>query len=92
MTFAEQNRYNRLFKQVIHKGGKPVINFIKIFQNAKALAISVRNSYSEDQLMHTFFRKIPERRETLCPDIKASIIIEDRSKQKLIKKLCLNMP
>ena len=28
--------------------------YIKRFQNAHALPISVRNSYSEDQLMHTF--------------------------------------
>ena len=30
------------------------MNYIKRFQNAHALPISVRNSYSEDQLMHTF--------------------------------------
>ena len=30
------------------------INYIKIFQNSEALLISVGNSYSEDQLMHTF--------------------------------------
>ena len=30
------------------------MNYIKIFQNAHALSISVRNYYSEDQLMHTF--------------------------------------
>ena len=29
------------------------MNYIKIFQNAQALSISVGNSYSEDQLMHT---------------------------------------
>ena len=46
--------YNRLFKQVIHKVGESEINYIKIFQNSKVLGISVGNSYSEDQLMHTF--------------------------------------
>ena len=30
------------------------ISHIKIFQNAHALSVSVRNSYYEDQLMHTF--------------------------------------
>ena len=30
------------------------MNYIKIFQNAHALSISVGNSYSEDQLMHTY--------------------------------------
>ena len=36
------------------KEGKSVINYIKIFQNAHALSVSVGNIYSEDQLMHTF--------------------------------------
>ena len=30
------------------------MNYIKRFQNAHAFSISVRNSYSEDQLMHIF--------------------------------------
>ena len=30
------------------------MNYIKIFQNAQAYSVSVGNSYSEDQLMHTF--------------------------------------
>ena len=30
------------------------MNYIKIFQNADDLSISVGNSYSGDQLMHTF--------------------------------------
>ena len=38
----------------VHKGRYPEINYIKIFNNAKALEISVENSYSEDHLMHTF--------------------------------------
>ena len=28
--------------------------YIKRFQNAQALSVSVGNSYSEDQIMHTF--------------------------------------
>ena len=30
------------------------MNYIKIFQNAHALSVSVGDSYSEDQIMHTF--------------------------------------
>ena len=30
------------------------MNYIKIFQNAQDLSVSVGNSYSEDQLRHTF--------------------------------------
>ena len=54
MTFSDQIRYNRLFQQVIHKIGESSIKYAKIFQNTKALEIPVRNSDSEDQLMHTF--------------------------------------
>ena len=53
MTFADKSRYDRTFQQITHKGGKPAMNYIKIFQNAHSLSISVGNSYSEDQLMHT---------------------------------------
>ena len=37
----------------MHKGGESTINYTKI-QNDKALVISVVNSYTEYQLMHTF--------------------------------------
>ena len=37
-----------------HKGGESAINYIKMFQNAHALSVSVGNSYYEDKLMHTF--------------------------------------
>ena len=30
------------------------MNYIKIFQNAQALSVFVLNSYSDDQMMHTF--------------------------------------
>ena len=46
MTFSDK-------KYVTHKGGESAINYIKIFQNVQALSVSVGNSYSEDQLMHT---------------------------------------
>ena len=54
MTFADKSRYDRTFQQVTHKGGKSAINYIKKFQNAHALSVSVGNSHSEDQLMHIF--------------------------------------
>ena len=54
MTFADKSRYDRTFHQVTHKGGESAINYIKRFQNTQALAVSVGNIYSEDQIMHTF--------------------------------------
>ena len=54
MTFSDKNRYGRTFQQVTHKGGESAINYIKRFQNAHALSVSVGNSYPEDQLMHIF--------------------------------------
>ena len=36
------------------KGGESEINYIKIFQNAQGLSVSVGNTYSEYHLMHTF--------------------------------------
>ena len=58
MTFADKSRYDRTFQQVTHKGGESAINYIKIFQNAHALSVSLGNSYSEDQIMHTFLDNI----------------------------------
>ena len=54
MTFADKIRYDRNFQQVTHKGGQSEINYIKRFQNEYALSVSVGNSYSKNQLMHTF--------------------------------------
>ena len=48
MTFADKSRYYRTFQQVTHKGGESAINYIKRFQNAHALSVSVGNRYSED--------------------------------------------
>ena len=53
MTFVDKSSYDRNFQQVTHKGVKSSMNYIKRFHNSHALLISVRNSYSEDQLMHT---------------------------------------
>ena len=54
MDFAEKSRYDRLFKKVTLRGGESKTKYIKIFQNAQDLSVSVGNSYSEDQLMHIF--------------------------------------
>ena len=54
MTFYDKSRYDSTFQKVTHKGGEYAINYIKSFQNAHALLVSVGNSYSEYQLMHIF--------------------------------------
>ena len=54
MTFSDKSRYESTLQQVTHKGGESAINYIKIFENAYTLSVSVGNNYSEDQLMHTF--------------------------------------
>ena len=54
VNFADKSRYDMTIQKVTHKGGESAINYIKIFHNAHDLSISVVNSYSEDQLMHTF--------------------------------------
>ena len=59
-TFSEKIIYNRMFQQVIHKWGESEINYIKRFQNNKALGISVGNSYSEDQLMYTILHNFQQ--------------------------------
>ena len=54
MNFSDMSRYDRNFQQVTRKGGEHAMNYIKRFQNAHDLFIFVGNSYSEDQLIHTF--------------------------------------
>ena len=54
MTFADKSRYGRTFQQVTHKGGESAMNYIKRFQNAQALSVSVGNTFSEDQLIHIY--------------------------------------
>ena len=54
MNFSDKSRYDRIFQQVTHKGGEYTMNHIKRSQNEEALSVSVRISYSEDQMMHTF--------------------------------------
>ena len=60
MTFADKSGYDSTFQQVTHKEVESAINYIKSFQNAHALSISVENSYSENQLMHTFLDNFEE--------------------------------
>ena len=57
MTFSEKIRYDRNSHQVTYNGGKSEMNYIKRFHNAQALSVLVGNTYSEDQLMHTFLDK-----------------------------------
>ena len=91
MTFADKSRYDRTFQQVAHKGGESAINYIKRFQNAQALSVSVGNSYSEDQIMHTYLDNYHQsgkysaqlashqaelRREEIYPDQKCSSIFD----------------
>ena len=54
MIFSEKIRYDSILQQVTYKRGEPEINYIEIFHNAQASSVSVGNTYSEDQLMHTF--------------------------------------
>ena len=49
-----------MFQQVVQKGGELEINYIKIFQNTKDLAISVGYSYTEDQPIHTCLEKLQQ--------------------------------
>ena len=60
MTFRDQIIYNRMFQQVVQKGGESATNYIKIFQNAKALEILLGNSYTEYQTMHTFLDNLQQ--------------------------------
>ena len=57
MTFADKSRYDRTLQQVTYKGGESAINYIKRFRNAEALSVTLGNSHSEDQIMHTFMDK-----------------------------------
>ena len=54
MTFSDKRRYDRTFQQVTRKVGESATNYIKRFQNAQVLLISVGTSYSEDKLIYTF--------------------------------------
>ena len=66
MIFADKSIYDRTFQQVTHKGGESAINYIKRFHNARALSVLVGNSYSEDQLMHTFLDNFEQGKKYLA--------------------------
>ena len=89
MTFADKSRYDRTFQQVTHKGGESAISYIKRFQNAHYLSVSVENSYSEDQLMHTFLDNFEE-----CEKYSAQIAshqAEMRREEKFTDQKSLNI-
>ena len=68
-----------MFQKVVHKRGYSEINYIKTFQNAKALEIIVVNMYTEYQLMHNFldnFQQVVKWREEKFIDQK-SLSISD---------------
>ena len=50
-----------MFQQVVHKGGESSINYVKRFQNAKVLEISVGNTYTKDQKIHIFLENFQQR-------------------------------
>ena len=89
MTFADKSRYDRTFQQVAHKVGESSINYIKRFQNAQAFSVSVGNSYSEDQIMHTFLDNFHQS-EKYSPQL-ASHQAELRREEKYPDQKCLNI-
>ena len=89
MTFADKSRYDRIFQQVTHKGGESAINHMKRFQNAQALSVSVGNSYSEDQIMHTFLDNFHQSGK--YPAQLASHQAELRREEKYHNQKCFNI-
>ena len=71
MTFIYKSIHNRLFQHLIYKGGEAATNYIKRFENDKALVIPVGNSYY-------FLRKFPEMWKIFCSDSKPSSKIDER--------------
>ena len=54
-NFSDKSRYDRILQQVVtHKRGESEMNYIKRFQKAQDFSVSVRNNYSEYQLMYIF--------------------------------------
>ena len=88
-TFADKSRYARTFQQATHKGGESAINYIKSFQNAQAFSVSVGNSYSEYQLMHTFLDNFHQSGKYSAQ--LASHQAELRREEKFPEQKCLNV-
>ena len=55
MTFADKSRNDSTFQQVTHKGGESAINYIKRFQNAHALSVSVETAILRKKLCTHFW-------------------------------------
>ena len=89
MTFADKSRYDKTFQQVTHKVGDSAINYIKIFQNAQALSVSVGNSYSKENIMHTFLDNFQQSGK--YPAQLASHQAESRREEKYPDQKCLNI-
>ena len=89
MTFADKSRYDRTFQQVTHKVGESAINYIKRFKNAQALSVSVGNSYTEDQIMHTFLGNFHQSGKYSAQ--LASHKAELRREEKYPDQKCLNI-
>ena len=89
MTFADKSRYDRTLQQVTHTGGESAIKYIKRFHNAQAFSVSVGNSYSEDQIMHTFLDNFHQ-----CGKYSAQLSshqAELRREEKYLDQKCLNI-
>ena len=54
MTFADKRRYAIILQKITYKGGELEMSYIKRFQNAQALSVSVGKSYYEYQLINIF--------------------------------------
>ena len=89
MNFADKIIYDRNFQQDTQKGGESAINYIKRFQNAQALSVSVGNSYSEDQIMHTFLDHFQQSGKYSAE--LASHQAELRREEKFPDKKCLDI-
>ena len=89
MTFADKSRYDRTFQQITHKGGESAINYIKRFHNAQDLSVSVGNSYSKEQIMHTFLDNFYQSGKYSSQ--LASHQTELRGEEKFPDQKCLNI-
>ena len=89
MTFYDQSRYNRMFQKVVHKGGESEIKYIKIIHNAKDLATSVVNSYTEDQLVRTLLDNFQQGGK--YSDYKEKHIAELRREERFIDQKLLSI-
>ena len=69
--------------------GNSAINYIKRFQNAQALSVSVENSYPEDQIMHPFLDNFYQSRKYSAQF--ASHQAEMRREEKFPDQKCLNI-